>query len=215
MNIFQKQDIADSYDDYYDTDFGRNVDFAEKMIISELEQIIPVHDNLLEVGCGTGHWTAFFVEKGYRVTGVDSSQSMLAVAQKKNIAADFVLAASEQLPFEDETFSVVVSITMLEFVANKNSAIKEMHRVLKKGGRMIIGGLYSHSILGENKDSDSVFKHAHLFDEKDLYSLFSEFKILKMREGVYINEEFEFIDSEQEIKDMPPLFFGLLLQKKI
>jgi len=78
---------------------------------------IPFRGDMLELVCGTGHWTTFFCEEGFRVTAVDTSEAMLSEAKKKDIGcATFLHADAANLPFADESFSVVASITMLEFV---------------------------------------------------------------------------------------------------
>jgi len=60
---------------------------------------------MLELGCGTGHWTQFFCEEGFQVTGVDESEAMLERARAKNIAgARFLQADAGNLPFRDQSF---------------------------------------------------------------------------------------------------------------
>ncbi|MFW5886969.1 MAG: class I SAM-dependent methyltransferase, partial [Bacteroidota bacterium] len=147
MNIFQKTKIAQDYDDYYLTDFGKQVDRIEKEMISGLLNEIPKGE-MIDLGCGTGHWTHFFTEKGFRVKAVDASEAMLNIARNKKINADFIQADSEDLPFEDESQSLIASIAMLEFVENREKAIKEIYRILKTGGWFILGGLNADSVPG-------------------------------------------------------------------
>ena len=213
MNVFLKQEIANKYDDYYQTEFGKKVDHIEKEIITELLCKIHSDNKLLDIGCGTGHWTEFFINRGYKVTGVDSSEEMLKIAKGKNLDAEFILGNSGNLQIEDESYSIIITITMLEFVGNQEISIQEMYRILKKGGWLIVGGLYADSTLGLNKENDEVFKDANLYNKKDLKSKFSQFKILQHEEGVYLNDKFEFINSTSDSINTSPLFFGLLLQK--
>jgi len=209
MNVFLKQEIADNYDAYYQTEFGKKVDHIEKEIIAELLSKTHSDYKLLDIGCGTGHWTDFFINKGYQVTGIDSSEEMLKIARDKNLSADFIFGDSENLEIEDESYSLITTITMLEFVKNQDKSIKEIYRILKKGGWLIVGGLYADSILGLNKENDEVFKNANLYCKKDLKEIFGQFKLSQHIEGVYLNDKFEFADSHSA----SPLFFGLLLQK--
>jgi len=212
MNVFLRQDVAENYDSYYKTDFGKKVDKLEKKIISELLNDIQ-KEKLLDIGCGTGHWTDFFVRHGFQVTGVDSSESMLNIAKRKNIKAQFILANSENLPFEDESYSIITSITMLEFVENQDKAIRELYRILKKGGWLIIGCLNADSTIGMNKKKDEVLKHANLFRISDLKSMFYQFKLLKINQGVYVKENYEIIEPLNNLSNIEPAFIGLLLQK--
>jgi len=70
---------------------------------------IKTGESVLDVGCGTGQLVALMQEKGIDVIGIDASAEMIQVAQQKHPTADFRLAAIENLPFEDNTFDVIVS----------------------------------------------------------------------------------------------------------
>jgi hypothetical protein len=84
MNIYKELSFAMEYDQFYQSDGGRAVDMAEKAVISDLLLQVDSRE-MLELGCGTGHWTAFFSEKGFRVTAVDQSPAMLEQARKRVI----------------------------------------------------------------------------------------------------------------------------------
>lgn len=214
MNIFLNKDIAEIYDAYYQTKLGKQIDRIEKGIIAELLSTVP-KGNLLDIGCGTGHWTEYFIERGFKPTAVDSSESMLEIAKGKKLNADFIQANCVELPFEDASFDCLTSITMLEFVDNQEKAISEMYRVLKKGGHLVIGCLNQDSMLGANAEHDEVFKHAHFFTSESIVEKFKAFKPLKMEQGVYMNTEMEIIVSPSESNPIAPVFYGLLFQKSI
>ena len=214
MNVFLKKEIAENYDSYYQTEFGGKVDAIEKEIISELLKEIP-KEKMLELGCGTGHWTEFFVNQGFNVTGVDISEAMLNIAIGKKLEANLLLANSESLPFEDGSFKSIVSITMLEFVENQDKAVQEMHRVLKPGGYLIMGFLNAESQLGINKDKDETFKNANLLKISGIETKFKQFHLVQMKQGVYLNENFAILDNSNKISNTPPLFIGVLFQKQL
>jgi SAM-dependent methyltransferase len=79
-----------------------------------------------------------------RVSGIDISQTMLAMAQEKcsklSMAApvDFQLGDATKLPFPDGSFDAAVSIQVYEYVADVDAALSEARRVLKPGGRILI-----------------------------------------------------------------------------
>ena len=214
MNVFLKKEIAENYDSYYQTEFGGKVDAIEKEIISELLKEIP-KEKMLELGCGTGHWTEFFVNQGFNVTGVDISEAMLNIAIGKKLEANLLLANSESLPFEDGSFKSIVSITMLEFVENQDKAVQEMHRVLKPGGYLIMGFLNAESQLGINKDKDETFKNANLLKISGIETKFKQFHLVHIKQGVYLTEEFDILDNSNKISNTPPLFIGVLFQKQL
>lgn len=212
MNVFLRQDVAENYDNYYKTDSGKKVDEIEKEIISEFLNVIP-KEELLDLGCGTGHWTEYFLSEGFKVKGVDISEPMLNIARGKNLNAKFLLGDSENLPFENESYQIVASITMLEFVENQNNAIQEIYRILKKDGWLIIGCLNANSILGKNKEKDEVFKNAIFFNLNDIKSKFKQFELKQIKSGVYLNADFSIMDNTKNNSNTEPVFFGALFKK--
>jgi SAM-dependent methyltransferase len=81
MNPFENPALVDGYEAWYETT-GRRADHQEKALLHwQLSQFPPV-STLLEVGCGTGHFTRWFREQGLRVTGLDTSFPMLTQAAR-------------------------------------------------------------------------------------------------------------------------------------
>jgi ubiquinone/menaquinone biosynthesis C-methylase UbiE len=106
---------------------------------------------------------------------------MMSVAGKKGFK-NLLLADAYRIPYPDETFSLVLSITALEFIKEPERAVSEMMRVCKKGGRIVVGTLGAHSLWALKRtrevknNPDSVFKDAHFYT-------FSELKGLALRFG--------------------------------
>uniref|UniRef100_A0AAU3IAF3 Methyltransferase domain-containing protein n=1 Tax=Streptomyces sp. NBC_01393 TaxID=2903851 RepID=A0AAU3IAF3_9ACTN len=104
--------------------------------------------NVLDVGCGTG---ALLRRVGIRfpnaeLTGVDVSPSMVETARAKvpeGLPVTFVHGAAEQLPFEDESFDLVVSTICFHHWRSRNEGLAEIQRVLKPGGRVFIADHYA------------------------------------------------------------------------
>ena len=101
---------------------------------------------VLDVGCGDGTLTAEFHRKGALfVVGCDSDPHMMAKATARTMAErdamSYLLGRAEHLPFRDQSFDVVTAITVLCFVEQRSRAVEEMARVLKPGGRLVIGEL--------------------------------------------------------------------------
>lgn len=100
---------------------------------------------LLDAGCGDGALVATAAANGAEVTGVDPDSSMLYAAEKRaamaGIKATFIEGRLERLPFPDASFDVVASITVLCFLPDAASAFREMARVLRPGGRLVLGEL--------------------------------------------------------------------------
>lgn len=207
MNVFEKSEIANEYDAYYQTEQGKEIDEIEKAAILKHLQNIPVNSNFLEVGCGTGHWTEAFANLGFSVTALDISDAMLDVARVKNIIhASFIKGDALNLSFPNDSFDVVVSVTMLEFTQNAKAAIDEMFRVLKKNGLLILGCLNNESVLGKTKDNDPVFQHANFFSKEDLVKHLKEFRDLTLEEFVMLTNSFELAPDTIVNKDIHGVF---------
>jgi ubiquinone/menaquinone biosynthesis C-methylase UbiE len=99
---------------------------------------------VLDVGTGPGHLAkraARRVGPTGRVIGIDPSQNAVAAAsrhRRDNLA--FEEASAEELPFEEQTFDVVVLMLALHHIGSDNvsRALSEIHRVLKPGGRLVV-----------------------------------------------------------------------------
>ena len=213
MNVFLKAEIASQYDEYYQTEFGKKVDKIEKEIVSGFLNGFP-RSEMIELGCGTGFWTEYFVEQGFRVEAIDSSEAMLEIAKSKQIDAGFFLANSESLPFENERFDGVASITMMEFVDHPENVIQEMYRVLKPDGWLIVGCLNEKSVLGKTSAQDEVFRNANFLNLDNLKNLFHPFELIREKRGVFLANDYSIRDQDSELENIEAVFVGLLFQKK-
>ena len=167
--------IADGYDLWYETAEGAMYDRLEKKAISRYLPKNVRGIKLLEIGCGTGHWSQFFSECGFEVTGVDVSERMIKIAQNKGIPnASFQIMDGQSLPFGDDSFDVAAAITTLEFVDNAESVVQEMLCCTRKpAGQLLIGVL--NALAGFNRrrqqDPESLYAKARLFSPKQLKRL--------------------------------------------
>jgi SAM-dependent methyltransferase len=116
---------------------------------SRLEFTRFAGQRLLEVGFGMGTDLFQFASAGALVSGVDLSPTHLEIASRRfalsGIPADLRLADAESLPFEDDTFDVAYSFGVIHHTPDTRKAVEEIHRVLKPGGRVIIGVYHRYS----------------------------------------------------------------------
>ncbi len=141
-SLFDFGRIAREYDRWYDTPRGKEYDQQEKSAVLQcLPRPLP-GDRLLEVGCGTGHWSRFFAAQGYKVTGVDLAPEMIARARSYPCpGCRYEVSDACHLLFQDKSFEVAAAITSLEFIADVKAAVAEIFRCVKPRGRVIIGTL--------------------------------------------------------------------------
>jgi SAM-dependent methyltransferase len=107
--------------------------------------------SVLDVGCGDGTLALVIARNGaMRVSGCDPDPRMVvrarAQAVRGNTHIDLAVARSQALPFPDNSFDLVTCITVLTFVPDADNAIREMARVLRTGGRLVIGDLGKWSL---------------------------------------------------------------------
>jgi len=212
MNVFLNEEIAESYDQYYLSEFGQKVDRIEKNLLQKHLIKIP-RKPMLELGCGTGYWTEFFVEQGFKLTASDISEAMLSVARKKHLQAEFVKFDSQNIPFDTESFSVIASITMLEFVHDSEQVLLEIYRVLKPQGWLILACLNSLSEIGKNKEHDETFRKAKLYKPQEFKEKLEVFGKAEIDFGVYLSQELELLDGKPEQFTVEPAFMLGIVQK--
>lgn len=96
---------------------------------------------ILEIACGTGRVTYHLAKiPGVQLTATDLNPDMITVAKKKVSGSnvEWLTADAQNLPFQDESFDVVICQFGLMFVPDKLKAISEVFRVLKKGGHYLL-----------------------------------------------------------------------------
>lgn len=97
---------------------------------------------LLEVGCGMGTDLLQFARGGAKVTGVDLTPRSIEISRRHlqiyGQRGDFAISDCEKLPFTSESFDVVYSNGVLHHTPDTTGAVREIHRVLCRGGRAIV-----------------------------------------------------------------------------
>lgn len=115
-----------------------------------------------DIGAGTGFIAAGLVDRVSRVHVVDGSPAMLAAA-RKNLApyanVEFHEADGTQLPFDDGTLDVVFANMLLHHLPEPLNAIREMARVLRPGGRLLISNMETHNIPRMQAKMSEIWSH--------------------------------------------------------
>ena len=113
----------------------------------------------LDVGCGTGRWVRRYGELGFSPVGVDATIGMLQVARAYDTRAPLTTGLAQSLPFCDSAFDCLSDITVVQHIPYEfhPMALREMVRVMKPGGRMIL----MEVICGKGKGTH--WKRFHVF----------------------------------------------------
>ena len=103
---------------------------------------------LLDVGCGPATFLKVLAEKDFKTFGVDYSSAMIEVAKERcrGQKISFQVANACNLPFEENSFDIVICLGVFQTVENQMAALKEINRVLKKEGIFIMTTLNKFSL---------------------------------------------------------------------
>jgi len=172
-SLFDFGPLAQEYDRWYGTPAGQAHDRIQKEDVRRLLRPAEAGERLLDVGCGTGHWSSFFAAMGYQITGIDVAPEMVEVARTAVPECSFQVADACELPFDDASFDVAASMATLEFILDPAAAVAEMVRCVKPGGSLLIGTLNRLAPLNQHRLSKGKqpYASAHLLSPDELQGL--------------------------------------------
>ncbi|XHH10083.1 MAG: class I SAM-dependent methyltransferase [Candidatus Bathyarchaeia archaeon] len=173
--VFAKEETAIEYEKSYQTTYHR-AQTLEKTLLKKLLSQFSDAENVLEVGCGTAHFTRWFSTLGLKCIGIDTSNGMLKQAKKHWSQGTLLKSDGSHLPFQDNSFDLVAFITSLEFIRDAELALVEAARVTRKG--LILGLLNKH--IGAtlkrklSKKQDAVFSQATYYTLQDIENMLNK-----------------------------------------
>mgnify|MGYP001557891083 CR=1 FL=1 len=173
--------------EYYDKSLlGWWFRLVQREVLKELE--LRNNMKVLDVGCGTG----YLVEKAARevdgglIRGVDVSPEMVKVAQRriqriKN--AEVVVADAEKLPYSKKVFDGVVSTLALHHFPDAQVAVREMARVAKKDGKIVLVDVQMHPLWLMNNMCKLEPGFVRMYSDKEVDDMLAKegFQIIKRR----------------------------------
>lgn len=142
MNSKEKsrKHFNDTAQDYNKSSDGQFVEPMYEVLVDEIEKSESAR--ILDVGCGNGNLFNLLSDGKYELFGIDFSENMVGEARKNCKNASFSLADAENLPFENDSFDIVVCNASFHHYVHPEAVLSEMHRVLKDGGKLLIGDPY-------------------------------------------------------------------------
>jgi arsenite methyltransferase len=144
----------------------------QRRILVEALELSP-GEKALDIGSGPGLLAcdlAAALGPDGAVVGVDPSQSMLAIAARREPApgsapVTFRAGDAGALPFADESFDVAVSTQVYEYIDDMTAALAEAHRVLRPGGRMLVLDTDWDSVVWHSSDPERMRRVLAAWDE--------------------------------------------------
>ena len=108
----------------------------------------------VDVACGAGHAVAELARQGLKVTGVDADPDAVEAARERAPGAMFHVAHSDDLPLEAGSMDGYRALRLFHLLEDPVPTIREAHRVLRPGGRIVVGGPDYGFLLIDSSDQD-------------------------------------------------------------
>lgn len=168
----------------------RNLKKREKRIRKFL---IKKTDKVLDLGCGDGLNISILRKLGVKnIIGVDISRDLIRLAKKNNPKIKFFVGSAEKLPFKNSQFDVVFVDSVFHHLLEYDKAIKEIRRVIKKGGDLCF--IEPHQSLGRK-----------IFDFITILPVSHFLAFFKQRREAYFGEKHlmtHWLDTEDNFYDI-------------
>jgi ubiquinone/menaquinone biosynthesis C-methylase UbiE len=218
-SIGVEMDEMDAWDDYWKHMYHkfdlelRYCSYREdiKLILKNL----PTAGNILEAGCGIGSVCNYLSQiTNAKIIGVDISTEALKNLKLNNSSnIEFIKGDIRNLPFKNNSFSLITSLGVIEHLDNPRGAIIEMERVLKEDGILFISTPNSYCI------SDRVIKFLKMKIKKWRYGKEESFSLSQLKDLISVGSSLVLIESgyfywgrNQLFKFLKRVFGGLSLK---
>lgn len=129
---------AEAYESWYTSPQGRRADAAERALLEWLLASFPSAHSLLEIGCGTGHFTTWLAQHYPVVTGIERAPAMLSQLHRHASDLPLVLGDAHQLPFRSRAVDLTVFVTTVEFLDTPELALSEAMRIARHGMVLVV-----------------------------------------------------------------------------
>ena len=200
-------------------------------------------EKVLEIGCGMGIDLLQFAKGGAEVTGIDLTEKAIQYTSQhfahRDLTGTFCTMNSEELDFSDNTFDVVYSFGVLHHTVDTQKAIKEVHRVIKPGGKAIIMlyhkgfryylkiHLYYGIIKGEylkygikdlvNQRTEEFFHSpiTRVYTRNAAKGLFSQFSVIESANSFRIDDNIWVFGKFFQLSDFLPNIIRRFIEQRI
>jgi ubiquinone/menaquinone biosynthesis C-methylase UbiE len=175
--------------------------------------------SILDIGCGSGRHVKLFAENRFRVFGIDFSKSAIFntknLLRKNNLRAELKCSSMHNLPFKDNYFDGVLSFGVFYYSDSKGmkKSIKEMYRVLKKGGTGFINirstndyrygkgkKIEKNTYVLTIKDTNELDLKIQFLNRKQLRSYFKQYKKIEIEKNEFSYNNLQKLNSDWFVK---------------
>ena len=156
MKIQPFEEYTDKYEDWFEKNY-----WVYQSELQAVREQLPKQENGIEIGVGSGRFAG---PLGINL-GVEPSPKMRELAKARGI--EVVDSGSEELPFNNSQFDFVLMVTTICFLDDIEKAFREIYRILKPNGRLIIGLVDKNSPIGKiyqkHKEQSEFYKIATFY----------------------------------------------------
>jgi ubiquinone/menaquinone biosynthesis C-methylase UbiE len=163
---------------WYDAHLEEGNDTLQAKVIAPnlLRILAPTKSHtILDLACGQGYFTRLVEESGARVTGIDLSAKLIAIAKKKQSVSVYKTAPAHKTGEKDNFFDTIFTVLAFENIANIDEVVGEITRIMKKSGRFIL--VLLHPAFRIPKHADWGFDEAKKIQYRKVYKYLSEISI--------------------------------------
>ncbi|MBP7777833.1 MAG: class I SAM-dependent methyltransferase [Acidobacteria bacterium] len=136
-------------------DQGEHGDFGRRYVLDPVmlpRALAAAPKRALDVGCGEGRFCRMLRQRGVDAVGLEPTPALLATARARDGHGTYVEGVAEHLPFDDQSFDLVVSYLTLIDIQDIQAAIREMARVLRPDGTLLIANLNGFNTACADRD---------------------------------------------------------------
>lgn len=158
-------ELWEDHADWWQTEFteGADPEYVEQ-ILPLAVRLLAGYERILDLGAGEGQIARLAAEAGSEVVGVDPTWSQMREAQHRGGGPRYAQAGAAELPFDSDAFDAVVACLVFEHIEELDSAVDEVARVLRPGGRFAF--FLNHPLL---QTPGSGWIDDHVMDPPDQY----------------------------------------------
>lgn len=177
MNKDYIKDSKDFFNKVANKKYGNSYKF-DRIILNHIN--LEKEENILDLGCGDGRFIDYLnaLKLNLSFTGVDISEQVLLKAKGRKIkSAEFIDADIINLPLMDKSFDKIFCINSFHHYPEPELVIKEINRLIKKEGMVIIGDPYILPILRGFVNWSLPYGNSgdyHIYNEKEMDKLFQK-----------------------------------------
>ena len=153
--------------------------------IEAIRSVLPPNGNGVEIGIGSG----IFASSLGITEGCDPSANMRAKAIERGINA--IKGTAENLPYKNESFDYALMVTTICFVDDPQQTMREINRILRPQGEIVIGFVDKDSPVGreylKHKEKSLFYKEASFYSTEEIYHFLrsSGFSILQTCQTIF------------------------------